>query len=60
MADKKSPHVLFIKYVYYETSFFPFVSASGHEASASPVALKNEKTVIARRKKMTCCTCAIS
>ena len=50
MTDKKSPHVLSIKYVHYETSFVPFVSASGHEASASSVALENENTVSKAKK----------
>ena len=50
MADKESLHVLFIKYVHYETSFVPFVGASGHEASASPAALKNESTVSKAKK----------
>jgi len=59
MADKESPHVLFIKYINYETSFVSFVSASGHEASAFPVALENKSTV-SKAKKMTCCTCATS
>jgi len=36
--------------VHYETSLAPFVSASGHKASASPVALENENTVSKAKK----------
>jgi len=40
MADKESPHVFFIKYIHYETSFVPFVSASGSSIWSSYATLR--------------------